>query len=202
MFKSLVFLLPLFFVFLLLSVRVSASERNLSSATSGSESTTKNLYASNLSCEEIGFQVAQKKIEEGDFNGFVEAIKYGVSDLEMTNKDGLTLLCLAVKNNSFDIASHLLNEHHVNADTLIVQTISSDPHVVGHYTALFFAQTPEMIRLLVQNGAAVNFVNQEIDQNSQSVIKSFTNVLKAFSNSDKELFYTLMTLGASVSNSN
>lgn len=146
--------------------------------------------------------MAQKKIEEGDFNGFVEAIKYGVSDLEMTNKDGLTLLCLAVKNNSFDIASHLLNEHHVNADTLIVQTISSDPHVVGHYTALFFAQTPEMIRLLVQNGAAVNFVNQEIDQNSQSVIKSFTNVLKAFSNSDKELFYTLMTLGASVSNSN
>jgi hypothetical protein len=144
--------------------------------------------------EEIGLMIAISSINYNNPERFRLCVRFADMDLEKALDDGMTLLAYAVQKNSLEIVDFLLKDCRVCADASIVQTLTTEPGVSCHCTALFFASTPEMVRLLALHGAHLNHLNFEIESASTAPTRYFTKLQSAIQSDDPDIIAEIIKL--------
>ena len=144
--------------------------------------------------DEILFRMALIAIQLRSLDAMKYLNNFGIP-FQATNSDGWNLLTIAVEQDATEIVEFLIktcgmNPNAINRKFDISNTMTT-------FRAIYFAKSPNMVRILVQNGANVNAKFERFTHH-RVIIKSTTALHKAAFDLNMIMFGALLENGADI----
>lgn len=120
---------------------------------------------------------------------------YGIPFSMVDDLNGFNLLTTAVSRDLYEYVEYLIKDCHMDANARSVNYDIDNTRTT--FTPIYFAKSPKMVQILVENGANVNEKYERVTHHGV-VVRSTTALHKAAAESNMAMFAALIDLGADI----